>query len=139
MSGDTTLTTLLGTPPSGWTQSIFHHAAPPNARFPFVVFSRSSEIPTYANVTTPALDTEVWLVKAMDGPRQGATDPSFSADPAGEIAARLDTLLNDAPLSLSGGTVVYLRHQSAVDYLEDTDGKRYVHLGALYRLVYEPN
>lgn len=131
LSGDTTLNSLLATPPSGWSKSIFHRHAPDEATYPFVVFAKSSGVPTYANVTKPAFETDVWLVKALDR--------NTTADRAETVSARLDALLTDASLSIAGGdTVVWLRRQSDVDFEEVEGGENFIHVGSLYRLVFEP-
>lgn len=127
MAGDTTLNGLLGVPAAGYTKSIYHQQGPQGAGFPFVVFSKSSGVPTEAFGDPDALDTDVWLVKAID--------KAASADTAEAIAARLQALLNDATLSISGATLLYLRRQSDVEYSEVDDGVQYVHVGSLYRLV----
>lgn len=127
MAGDTTLNNLLGTPANGYTKSIYHQQAPQGAGFPFVIFSKSSGVPTEAMGVPSALETDVWLVKAV------AKDTS--TDTAEAIQARLQALLNDATLSISGATLLYLRRQSDVEYPEVSEGVEYKHAGALWRLV----
>lgn len=127
LAGDTTLNALLATPPSGWSKSIYYQQAPANAQFPYVVFNKQSGVPTEAFGAPSALENDVWLVKGID--------QSASADTAESIQARIKTLLNDASLSISGATLLYLRRQSDVDYPEVSDGETYVHSGSLYRLV----
>jgi hypothetical protein len=131
MSADSTLNNLLATPPSGWSKSIFYGHAPDHAGYPFVIFNKQSGVPTYANATKAAFETDVWLVKAVD--------QNTTADRAEAVSTRLQDLLNDAGLSISGGTEMWLRRESDVDYLEDADGERFVHSGSLYRLVVEPS
>ena len=127
MAGDTTLNALLGAPASGYSKAIYHQEAPQGATFPFVVFQKSSGIPTEAMGDPDALDTDVWLIKGID--------KSTSADTVEAIQARLQALLNDASLSISGATLLYLRRQSDVEYPETDNGVTYRHAGALYRLV----
>lgn len=127
LSGDTTLNNLLGAPASGYAKSIYHQQAPETAHFPFVVFSKSSGVPTDTFHVPGVMQNDVWMVKAVDH--------ATSADTAEAAAARITTLLNDATLSISGGTLLYLRRESDVDYSEVTDGERYAHVGSLYRLV----
>jgi hypothetical protein len=129
LSGDTTLTNLLGTPATGFSKSIYHAQAPAGAGFPFVILNRQSGVPTETMGDPDALEDDIWLVKGID---RGTT-----ADTAEAIAARVKTLLNDATLTISGATHLYLRRQSDVEYLETTEGVRYSHSGSLYRLVYE--
>jgi DNA-binding LytR/AlgR family response regulator len=85
--------------------------------------------PTETMADPSALEDDIWLVKGIDR--------STTADTAEAIAARVKTLLNDATLTISGATHLYLRRLSDVEYLETAEGVRYVHSGALFRLVYQ--
>lgn len=130
LAGDTTLTSLLSTPAAGFSQSIYHFEAPADVKFPFIVFSRSSGVPTGTFGKPSAYETEVWMVKGVDR--------SSSADTVEAVAARVAVLLNDAALSIAGGgNLMYLRRQSDVDYSELSDGVSYRHCGSLFRLVAE--
>lgn len=127
MAGDTTLNGLLGVPATGYAKNIYHQQAPAGAQFPYVIFQKQSGVPTEAMGDPAAMDTDVWMVKAIDrGP---------SADQAESAASRITALLNDAPLSISGNTLLYLRRQSDVEYPEEVDGQMYHHVGSLFRLV----
>lgn len=127
MAGDTTLTNLLGSAAPGYSKAIYHQQAPATASFPCVVFSKSSGVPIEAFGDPSAFENDIWQIKAIDR--------NTTADGAEAISARLQTLLNDATLSISGGTLVYLRRQSDVEYPEVADGVTYQHVGSLYRLV----
>jgi hypothetical protein len=129
LAGDTTLNNLLGTPAAGYSKAIYHNQAPAGATFPYVVFTKQSGVPTEAFGDPSAMDTEVWLVKAVDRAQ--------SADTAEAASARVTVLLNDSTLSISGATHLYLRRQSDVEFSEVTNGVTYQHVGSLYRLVYE--
>jgi hypothetical protein len=129
LAGDTTLNNLLGTPASGYSKAIYHNQAPAGAAFPYLTFNKQAGTPTEAMGDPSALDSEVWLIKAVDR--------ATSADTAEAAAARVTTLLNDAALSISGATHLYLRRQSDVEFAEVTDGVTYQHVGSLYRLVYD--
>ena len=127
LAGDTTLNNLLGSPVNGYAKAIYHQQAPAPADYPLVVFQKQSGRPTEAFGSPSVLETDVWLVKTID--------KSTSADTAEVVAARLVALLNDAALSVSGSTLLYLRRQSDVQYPEVTDGVVYQHAGSLFRLV----
>lgn len=127
LSADITLNGLLATPPTGWAKSIFYQVAPEGTQFPYVLINRQSGVPTDAFGDPSAVENDVWLVKAVDR--------SDSADAAEAVAARVTTLLNDASLSISGATLLYLRRESDVDYSEVYEGVTYRHCGSLYRLV----
>lgn len=129
LAGDTTLNNLLGTPATGYSKAIYHQQAPDNAAYPFVVFNKQAGTPTEAFQDPSAYDTDIWLVKAVDR--------SSTADTAEAIAARLNILLNDGALSISGGSLLYLRRQSDVEYPELSEGAPVKHCGALYRLIFE--
>lgn len=128
LAGDTTLTSMLGTPPAGKSQNIYDGVAFQNAGFPYVVLNKQSGTPAYA-LGSRAYDNEVWLIKGVDR----GTD----ADVVEAISARLDALLTDATISISGRTQLYLRRISDVDYAEVVDGTIYRHSGSLFRLVYQ--
>jgi hypothetical protein len=131
MAGDTTLAALLAAPGAGYQHAIYYQSAPADAAFPLVIFSKQSGVPTEAFHDPTALDTEVWLVKAIDH--------SPTANAAEAISERVRALLNDLTLSLAGGaTHLYLRRQSDIDYQEMASGETYVHCGSLFRLVYDP-
>lgn len=127
LAGDTTLNNLLGTPASGYSKSIYYQEAPSGAAFPFLILNKQSGVPTEAFTDPSALETDVWLVKAVD---RNAT-----ADTAEAASARVAVLLNDAVLTISGATTLYLRRQSDVEYQETNDGVIYRHAGSLFRLV----
>ena len=129
LAGDTTLNNLLGTPAAGYTKAIYHQQAPGGARYPYVVFNKQAGTPTEAMSDPSAYDTDIWLIKGVD---RGA-----SADNAEAIAERIQTLLNDTTLSISGGDLMYLRRQSDVQYSEVSDGETFSHCGSLYRLVWQ--
>jgi len=129
LASDTTLNNLLGTPPTGYSKSIYHQQAPAGAAYPLIVINKQSGTPTEAFTDPSALETDVWMVKAVDR--------SNSADTAEAAAARVITLLNDAALSISGSTTLYLRRQSDVEFPEVTDGVTYKHVGALFRLIFD--
>lgn len=128
LAGDTTLTAMLG--PASVGQNIYYQQAPAGAAFPYVIFSKQSGTPTYSFQTgQSAYDSEVWLVKGVD---QGS-----SADTVDAIASRVDTLLTDGALSISGRTQMYLRRESDVDYSEEDKGQLFRHAGALFRLTHQ--
>ena len=129
MSSDTTLSNMLGTAAPGFTKAIYHQQAPDNAAFPFVVFNKQDGRPVEAMSDPSAFENNIWMVKGVDR--------SPSADTVEAIAARLNALLNDGTLAISGGVLMYLRRQSDIEYPEVTDGEQFKHCGALYRLVYD--
>jgi hypothetical protein len=128
LAGDVTLNALLATPPPGRSKSIYYQRAPQGALFPYVILSKQAGTPRYA-LGDRAFDNDVWLVKGVDR--------NDTADTVDAISNRIDVLLTDASLSISGRTQLYLRRVSDVDYPETVDDQTYLHSGATYRFVYE--
>ena len=131
MAADVTLVALLGIPATGYTKSIYHQFAPEGAGFPYIVFNKESGNPSYG-FGGRALDDELWLIKGVDRP----VPPSTSTDAVENIASRLDALLTDGAISISGYTQRWLRREMDVEYPEEIDGVAYRHAGAQYRLIY---
>ena len=132
MAGDGPLTTLLAPAPSTYGQSIFYQQAPSAAGFPYVIFNKQAGTPAYAMGPMPAArlrDNDIWLVKGIDR--------ADTADLADDIASRLDALLTDGVLSISGRTQLYLRRESDIVYAEVAEGVVYRHSGSLFRLMYQ--
>lgn len=126
MSGDTTLAAMLNqSPPTGVTKSIYFEVAPSGAEPPYVIYSKSAGTPRYA-IGARAYDDEVWTIKGV-----AREDP----DAADGIASRLDVLLTDGTVSISGKTQLYLRRESDLNYAEDSDGRVYRHSGSDFRLI----
>jgi hypothetical protein len=128
LAGDVTLNALLATPPAGRSKSIYYQRAPQGAPFPYVILSKQAGTPRYA-LGDRAYDNDVWLVKGVDR--------NDTADTVDAISSRIDALLTDASLSISGRTQLYLRRESDVDYPETVDDSTYLHSGATYRLIYQ--
>ena len=128
LAGDSTLTALLEpSPPAGYSKSIYHQQAPQGAGFPYVVFNQQSANPMYSFASL-AMDQDLWLIKGVD------RNPS--SDKADGIADRLDALLTDGTISISGKTQLYLRREGLMSYPETEDGVLYRHSGHLFRLIY---
>lgn len=115
--------------------SIYYDQAPETARYPFVLFSKSSGSTTgtfrgfaKAGKSVPGNQEDLWQVKAVD--------QADSADRAELIADRINYLLDGKPssLSISGGTSINFVRESDVNYPEPDGGLIYYHVGALFRL-----
>lgn len=130
LAGDTTLNGLLGAPPAPYTHAIYYELAPKTEGFPYVIFQKQSGTPVYAMVNGgSAYDNDLWLVKGVDRAQ--------SVDGAEAVAERIDALLQDASLSISGLSLMYLRRDSDIAYSEVDEGVRYEHAGALYRISFQ--
>lgn len=60
-------------------------------------------------------------------------DRGSSAQRAQNILARVDALLNDAALSISGRTTMYLRREQTIERDEEVSGITYQRVGASYQ------
>lgn len=117
------VTSLLGTP-----TNIFHRVAPRNAAPPYVVFHRQAETDNWT-FDGPPLERDLWLVKAIS---RGASDA------AEDIAAAINTALNDAALNVDDYVLLNIRRESKVDYGERDDETTWSHCGAIYRIDVQP-
>lgn len=131
MAGDTTLMNMLNDPAPGFGKALYHQLAPPEAKFPYVVFAKQSGVPAYS-MAARDYDNDLWLVKGVDRQVEGA-----DADPVDAIAARLDALLTDGSLSISGRRQLYFRRESDVEYVDLHGDEIFLHAGVLFRLLYE--
>lgn len=115
LSGDATLQTLLG-----GAGRIFRLKAP-SGTFPALIYS-SQGGPDRSTLGGLRIRDLVYRFRVWD---QG-----FSAQGAKAILARVDALLQDATLSVSGGSVLFLRRRSELpDLTEDGSG------GVPYQIV----
>jgi len=105
------------------TSGVFHRKVPSKTARPYVIFHKSSGVPTWA-FDGPSMDKDVWLVKGVADDRDEAED----------IDARCKALLNGATLNIEGKDHQDLRHINDVDYDEILDGERVNHVGAEYKL-----
>jgi hypothetical protein len=91
------------------------------------IYDMQSRVPYWSFGS--AADNDLWLVKGISTP---------DITPAEEIAQRVDALLTDAALEMTGRRSLYLRRAHDVSYEELDQGVRYHHRGASYRVWSEP-
>lgn len=120
LTADLELTGLLSAP-----GAVHHRKAPATTGTPFVIFHRQAGRPAWTWRTR--VDEDVWLVKAVA--RGG------SASVAEQIDERVDVLLTDAALAISGRRLLAVRRDTAVEYGEADGAETYHHVGGLYRVV----
>lgn len=108
---------------------VYRFQAPQGSVEPYVVFQQQAGTDSYAFSARDARSL-VYLVKAVDASTSGLR--------AAQMAERIDSLLTDKPLSLSGWTNIRLRRESDVEYVEVDAGKTYQHYGALFRVDVRP-
>lgn len=124
LKGSGPLVALLGT-----TGGVYHRKAPQPAKPPVVVFDNRSAIKTWA-FGGEAFTTETWAVQAIAFGR--------TADRAEEIAYEIERALTDQPLALNGRNLLYMRHDSGIDFPEQVGKEIFQHTGAVYRIIHEP-
>lgn len=117
LTGDATLTTLLG------GAYVYNGIAPRGKDLPYIIFTQQSG--TELN-RTPRRETEfLYLVKALS--------PSLAT--AGTIADRIDAVLHDTTLTVTGWTNFWCRRATTVRYIETTEqGGIIGHAGAIYTI-----
>ena len=99
--------------------------APQGSVEPYVVFQEQAGVDSYTfSARNPR--SLVYLVKVVDVGPSGLR--------AAQAAERIDTLLTDKPLSMTGLANLRLRRESDVEYIENDNGKTYQHYGALFRV-----
>jgi len=118
LKGDATLGALA-------TGGVHHRKATQGKKPPFVIFFKSTGVPTWT-FAGPPMDREVWVVKGV-GVRQVAE----------EIDRRCKELLNGTTLTIDGKVHQDIRHIGDIDYDEIDEGERYDHVGAEYRISSE--
>jgi len=121
LAADSTLIGLLAA-----QSAIYHQQAPRLAATPYVVFSKQSGTPAwmYGGADT---QSDLWLIKAVDR--------SPSSTTAETVAARLDALLKDAALAVSGRTTLWMRRDSDIQYPEQDGADVFQHCGSVWRLL----
>lgn len=118
LTGDTALVALLsaGTP-------VFNMQTPPNTSLPYVVFFSAGGGPD--NITPSDLRSMVYGVKGV----------ASTLTAAANIDARIDTLLHNNSITVSGYTNIWLARETEVQLVEDApDGNPIYHYGAYYRI-----
>jgi hypothetical protein len=109
---------------------VYRMQAPQGSVEPYVVFQEQAGVDSY---TFNARDARslVYLVKVVDVGPSGLR--------AAQAAERIDTLLTDKALSLSGFNNLRIRRESDVEYTENDNGTIYQHYGALFRVDVAPS
>lgn len=108
------------------TGGVFNGIAPQGTEPPYVVFSAMAKTDDYFAYTERG-GQAVYMVKAI----------SRSPWPkiAGDIDTQIDTVMQNASLSITGHTLIECRRESDIYLVEDLDGVIYQHIGGLYRII----
>jgi hypothetical protein len=119
LHGDATLNALA---PGG----VWRDVAPANTTGTIVVFSLAAADDQYA-LAHRAYTEGTYAVKVIT--------PGDSAAPAWTAAERVETLLTDASLTLTGGRVLNCRRRSSISMTEVDNGEQYQHVGGIYTIT----
>lgn len=113
---------LIAVAPGG----VFNQLAPEGTTPPYVIFQHASKADDYFAFTKRGAEA-VYIVKAVSRspwPKEAST-----------IDTQIDTLLQDATLTITGYSRLYCRRESDFDLRENSDGEIYQHIGGLYRVI----
>ena len=108
------------------TGGVFNGVAPQGTEPPFVVFQAMSKVDDYFSYTGRG-GSAVYMVKAID------RSPWPKA--AGDIDTQIDSVMQDASLSISGHSLLLCRREEDIYLVEDLAGIIYQHVGGLYRVI----
>ena len=107
------------------TGGVFNGIAPHGTTPPYVVFQAMSKVDDYWSFTGRG-GNAIYMVKAIDR--------SPWPKSAGDIDTQVDTVLQDASLSITGHALLWCRREEDIYLAEDQDGIIYQHVGGLYRI-----
>lgn len=122
LRGDSTLASYL----AAGTASIYNGIGAQDSVAPKVTVHKQAGTPQYT-LSAKAWENEIYTIKAITkGPSMGL---------AGTIAERIDAVLSDQQISVSGGSAFYLRRESDIEYQESVEGGVvFNHIGGMYRV-----
>jgi hypothetical protein len=108
------------------TGGVFNGIAPQGTEPPFVVFQAMSKVDDYFSYTGRG-GAAIYMIKAIDR--------SIWPKTAGDIDTQIDSVMQDASLSITGHTLLMCRRESDLYLVEDQAGMVYQHIGGLYRII----
>jgi hypothetical protein len=109
------------------TGGVYNLLAPQDTRPPYVVYQAMSKVDDYWAYTQRGAQA-VYMVKAI-------SRSALSVKEATDIDTQVDTLLQDATLTITGFGPIYCRRESDFYLSEDLNGDTYQHVGGLYRII----
>lgn len=115
LNGDATLLTFVS--------GVFHRMAPQEQAYPFLIFHQQAGVDWYTLKQRGGRDL-VYLVKVVAS--------GMSTLVSGQAMARVDVLLTDQTLTVSGFTAINVRRREDIEYAETDAGVIYQHVGALF-------
>jgi hypothetical protein len=108
------------------TGGVFNSLAPQDTSPPFVVFQAMSKVDDYFAFTGRG-GSAIYMVKAIDR--------SPWPKSAGDIDTQIDSVMQDASLSITGHALLSCRRESDIYLVENQDGVIYQHIGGMYRIL----
>ena len=105
---------------------VFNSHAPQGTEPPYVVFQAMSKMDDYFAYTGRGGES-MYMVKAIDR--------SPWPKEAGDIDTQIDSVMQNASLSITGYALIECRRESDIYLVEDLDGVIYQHVGGLYRII----
>ena len=109
------------------TGGVFNGIAPHNTAPPYVVFQAMSKVDEYWNFASGRGGSAIYMVKAIDR--------SPWPKSAGDIDTQIDSVMQDASLSITSHSLLWCRREEDVYLVEDQEGVIYQHIGGLYRIT----
>ena len=107
------------------TGGVFNSIAPEGTEPPYIVFQAMSKVDDYFAYTGCG-GSAVYMVKAIDR--------SPWPKGAGDIDTQIDSVMQDASLSITGHALLTCRRESDIYLIDDQAGVIYQHIGGLYRI-----
>lgn len=105
---------------------VFYELAPPGQQRPYVIFGKPTGGEDWAFAGQP-MEDDAWIVKGVGKTSQ-----------AEDIDKRCRELLNQESIVIENRSLLFLRSQAIVSYLEvNDDGERFQHEGHVYKLISE--
>ena len=112
--------------PNEATGGVFNGIAPQDTEPPFVVFQAMSKTDDYFAFTGRG-GSAVYMVKVIDR--------NIWPKAAGDIDTQIDSVMQDASLSITGHALLMCRRESDIYLVEDQQGVVYQHVGGMYRII----
>ena len=109
------------------TGGVYNSLAPQTAEFPYVVFQAISKVDDYWAYASGRGGNALYMVKAI------SQSPWPKA--ASDIDTQIDSVMQDASLSITGFSLLSCRREYDVYYVEDANGATFQHVGGLYRII----
>jgi len=125
LTGDAT---LMGLAPGG----VYREVAPQGVQEPFIIVQQYTHEDQYLLRRQAAFESFAYLIKAV---QQSMTAAAVQA-----CADRIQTLLQNGTLTITGYTLTLLQREERIATVEIDEDRdlRYQHRGGLYRVIVEP-